>query len=83
MSFSGRRVSILRPAETRRFSATKDLSQNGMFFECSPIGVLNSFPSYPVGAVKLRSWQTVPSIIVTHLLCFFFSVAVVPSSRMR
>jgi hypothetical protein len=33
MSFSGRRVSILRPAETRRFSATKDLSQNGMFVE--------------------------------------------------
>ncbi|EEA20289.1 hypothetical protein TMatcc_000277 [Talaromyces marneffei ATCC 18224] len=28
MSFSGRRVSILRPAETRRFSTTKALSQN-------------------------------------------------------
>ncbi|KAI7974521.1 hypothetical protein EIK77_008701 [Talaromyces pinophilus] len=35
MSFSGRRVSILRPAEGRRFSATKDLSQNGMFLNLS------------------------------------------------
>jgi hypothetical protein len=31
MSFSGRRVSILRPS-TRRFSASKGLSDNGAYF---------------------------------------------------
>jgi hypothetical protein len=30
MSFSGRRVSILRPADARRLSTVKDLSVNGM-----------------------------------------------------
>lgn len=40
MSFSGRRVSILRPSSDRRFSTSKGLSENGTAF---PYGNLDLY----------------------------------------